>query len=49
MDSIKSKKELPKSFRDAVVNGDLKKYRDSPVHLKKVTKAKKFLSNFKFS
>ena len=48
-ENIKDKKPRSLMFPDAVINNDLKKYGDSPVVLKKVEDAKKFLANFKFS
>lgn len=41
-------KNIPKAFRNAAINEDLKKYKDSPVYKKKVEDAKKFLANFNF-
>jgi len=45
-DDIELKKKFSKLFPHAVINNDLKKYADSPVILKKVEEAKKFLANF---
>ena len=51
MKDIKEKEDaikipLTRMFPDAIINNDLKKYKDHPANRKKVEEAKKFLSKF---
>jgi hypothetical protein len=40
--NLKDKKDVPKTFRDAIINDNLRKNHDSPVLRKKVEEAKRF-------